>query len=233
MRSASSLMRDCSYPNILKKLPPKTAKEREAHANRQAAADRGTTFHAAVESWVKTGIVPMVEDLEIQGWLDLLVCNWNPGVSHVEVAWGLDMAGNFVDVDEPEPHVYTAKDGKTQLLTAGRADVCTLTPTAPVAVLGDWKTGRWAVTPAEQNLQVNAAGIALAGKFKVDAYEPGIYYVRDGHWDIGPTVWRGTVEWESMLSEIRQAALLPDEPRPGEHCASCWERKRCNANPLH
>lgn len=218
MISASALAPNCGYARILSAKRPRPASTQEA-------ADRGVTFHAAVEAWIKTGELPMVDDLEMQGWLDLLESQWTPPVNaECEIAWGLRLTGSYTDVDEPEPHKYVARDGG-ELLTAGRADVAW--EARGVLHVVDWKTGRWPATAAPMNLQVNAAGIALAKRVGATSYRPAIYYVRDGAWDVGDEVPLGSPVGLGMLHEVRTAALLPPEPRPGSWCSRCWERKQC------
>jgi len=222
--SASSLVRHCGYVRALKKL-------RKPTADQQAAMDRGTLFHQAIEAWAKTRTLPMLPDMEMQGWIDLMSMEWVPPVDFdCEIAWGLGLDGAFVPVIEPEPHVYGPLDGVTPLLTAGRADGAWWNEGVDVA---DWKTGRWPVTPAVDNLQANAAGIALARAQGATSYRPGIYYARDGFWDWGPRVVFGTPAYERIWGEIRMAALLDETPRPGPHCKSCWERRGCaHAEPV-
>jgi len=237
--SASALRRNCGYPRALNR-------ERKPTADQQAAMDRGTVFHQAIETWARTRELPVVPDLEMQGWLDLLAADWHPPLDgEYEVAWGLraelsdGVPPAYVEVDEPEPHVYVPRRfvvpaGQTAqqamgaaLLTAGRADVAWWSGDG--LVVADWKTGRYPATPAPQNLQVNAAGIALALKRGASSYVPMIYYARDGYWDHGPRVVFGTPAFERIWGEIRSAALLDERPRPGEWCADCWDRrtKRC------
>jgi hypothetical protein len=97
--------------------------------------------------------------------------------------------------------------------------------------LVDWKTGKWPVTPPAKNLQVNAAGIALAQRpgfiAPPTAYVPGIYYTRDGVFEWGEPVELGGPAHLAIFEEIRAAALLDETPRPGDHCGSCWERRAC------
>jgi hypothetical protein len=219
MISASALAPNCGYAKVLSNLRPRPPSTVEA-------ADRGTAFHAAVEKWIKSGEMPTVDDLEIQGWLDLLASQFTPPPgAEVEIAWGLRKDnGGYAEVDEPEPHKYVARNG-CELLTAGRADLAWMRRDCVYVV--DWKTGRWPATAAIGNLQVNAAGLALARGYGAISYVPGIYYVRDGAWDWGDPV-SGKLETE-MLAAVREAALLPPEPRPGSWCARCWERKQCKA----
>lgn len=220
MISASGLAPDCGFARILNAKRPKPAATVEA-------ADRGTVFHGGVESWAHTGELPAIDDLEIQGWLDLLASQWSPPTNaEVEIAWGLtdhEHAG-YVDVDEPEPHVYVARNGAA-LLTAGRADAAW--ERAGVLYVVDWKTGKWPVTPAVANLQVNAAGIALAERVGALSYRPAVYYVRDGAWDWGDVVDVQSPSHAEMFAKVRGAALLDETPRPGAWCARCWEKKAC------
>lgn len=219
MISASSLVRHCRYEKVLKS-------GREVPPDQQAKIDAGTRFHAAVEAWIRDGALPELEnDPEVQGWLDLLASGWIPPVNtECEIAWGLDLAGAYVDVDEPEPHVYVARDGR-ELLTAGRADVAF--DWRGVLYVVDWKTGKWAVTPAASNLQVHAAGIALAQRAGATSYRPAIYYVRDGHFDGGDEVPLNSPAHVAMLAEVREAAFLDDEPHPGDWCGRCWVKRQC------
>ena len=223
--SASALTMPCGYVRALRKL-------RQPTPDQQRATDRGTLFHQAVEEWARTRELPVLPDLEMQGWLDLLAADWSPPVDgEYEVAWGLraelsdGVPPVYVEVTEPEPHVYVARDG-LPLLTAGRADVDWWAVEG--LVIADWKTGKWPAAPAETNLQVNAAGVALALKRGASSYRPGVYYARDGFWDWGPRVVFGTPAFERIWGEIRAAALLDESPQPGPHCGACWERKSCN-----
>lgn len=234
MRTGSALKRFCAYPAILDLEPPRTAAERTREANKRASADRGTLGHALFEGWC-LGQVSHSEDPELQGYLDCLAAQWRPpGTFEAEVPWGLDAGGNYVEVIEHEPHVYVARplaDGGPLpfVLTAGRADavwVSDATPAGPLLVV-DWKFGKWPVDPARVNLQVNAAGMALALRSFCRAYIPGIYYARDGVFDWGDPVAVGSPEWKAMFEEIKAAALLDDKPHPGDHCGKCWSRSRC------
>jgi RecB family exonuclease len=223
--SASALAPNCAYPRVLKAKRPPVATTVEAQ-------ERGTLFHKAVESWVTSGNLDaacdMVADLEILGWLHLLAAQWTPPRdAEVEIAWGLRPDGTYTDVDEPEPHVYRARDGG-ELLTAGRADLAFCWSRGVLHVI-DWKTGKWPAPPAAVNLQVNAAGIALAERTGATHYVPAIYYVRDGVLDEGDTVAMGSPAHAAMLEAVRAAATLPPEPRPGDWCSRCWEKRACPA----
>jgi hypothetical protein len=222
--TASGLAPDCGYAKILSASKPRTPEQ-------TASMARGTAFHGLIEAWVKNGRVPETEDMEIQGWVDLMAADWWPvGHTFAEISWGLTMDGGYIDVAEPTPHEYVAAlDGKpVPLLTAGRADLAWTDEDGMLRV-PDLKTGRWPVTAAVDNLQVNAAGIALAQRLFARGYVPGVYYARDGAWDWGLPVEVGSPAWNASLASVTAAALLPPEPQPGDYCEKCWERKRCPA----
>lgn len=226
MWTGSKLSRFCAHHHVLSDLNPRPT--------RDAAAARGKVFHAALQDWYDFGAIPALDDREVSGWLQTMVDNgWGwPDGCELEVLWGLGHWGQFVPVKETAPHVYASIDGE-DLVTAGRADCCWVTDGLLVSI--DWKTGRTQAPPASTNLQVNAAGLALAQKWKCDRYQPGIYYAREGRWDMGDEVNTEHARHVSAghagaaFAEIRAAAELDDKPHPGEHCNSCWERKNCEA----
>lgn len=121
-RSFSSLKAFCSHPETF---------ERKAKKSRDEAADRGTMFHKYIEMWVlalRQGTVFHCDGAPepIRTWIRKMRETWTPPAGlETELAVGLaDVpVPVFVDVAEPQPHEYAAKDGKTQLLTAGRADL--------------------------------------------------------------------------------------------------------------
>lgn len=219
--SASALRRFCAYPKVLDV-------DRERTPDQQRAIDRGVAFHAAVERWAHDGSIPVVDDLEIQGWLDLLATQWDPLGKRLEVAWGLGEDGSHVMVSEPRPHCYEPLSGGAPLLTAGRNDAAWLNMRDTLFV-ADWKTGVWPVEPAATNLQINAAGLALARRWNASAYVPGVYYARDGVFDWGDPVAMGSDAAARIFADVKASAQLPAEPIPGDHCAGCWSRKRCPA----
>lgn len=233
MITASALAPNCAYPRVLKA-------RKQITSEQQAAIDAGVIFHKAVEAWVHTGEQQTVDDLEIQGWLDLLASMWTPPTdAEVEIAWGIAATWETLadgtygpvtyvgrDVAELEPHVYAEKTG-LPLLTAGRADLAFERRGALYVV--DWKTGKWPVTPAVDNLQVNAAGIALAQMRGLTSYVPAVYYVRDGHFDEGEEVPLGSAAHAAIFREVYEAATLDDTPRLGTWCNRCWEKKACQA----
>ncbi len=222
--TASKLSRHCAHHHVLSELTPKPSRDK--------AAAKGTLFHIALASWHRSGVIPPHDDRDLGEWLQTMVDNgwaWPDGCE-LEVAWGLDKWGKFCAVreDPPDSHVYVPLDGMSDLLTAGRADACWMT--GDVLVSCDWKTGRTLAPAARINLQVNAAGIALAQKWKARAYVPAIYYAREGRWDIGDEVdMERRFEPGQPWEWIATASGLDDKPHPGEHCGTCWERKNCEA----
>ncbi len=231
-RSSDHLKRNCGYPRLLGKIAPTTAKERDARARRDAAGEKGTIFHAAVELWSSGGALPQVHDPEVQGWLDLLATTWAPAPGTLfEVSAGLRWDGTGVLCDEPQPHVYVARDG-SRLATAGRADVAysAIEGDHHIVVIRDWKTGKWPVDAPARNLQTTALALAMCAIVGADGWRREIYYVRDGYLDADEaTVMVGSPADGEALAEVLEAAALDDTPRPGPHCDGCWEKrmKRC------
>lgn len=232
MRTGSALKRYCAYPEVLDRIPPATAAERTRQANKEASADRGTRFHKATQVWIERGgkTWPTDDDAEIQGLCDVLSSVWYPPKGcEAEVAWGLSTDGDYIEVKESEPHVYVPdgyKDGfPGMLLTAGRADICWEADGVLRCI--DLKAGKWPVDPARTNLQVNAAGMALALRAFAKTYIPGVYYARDGAFDWGQPVDIGSQEHREMFAEVKAAALLDEKPHPGSHCGKCWSRAKC------
>lgn len=221
--TASALHPFCGYAVTLKKARPRTA-------NLDAAADKGTRFHALVEEWCRDpSRVPFADDREIQEWLDKLREKWHPPVGcRTEVAWGLSPDGEHLHVEErpKDSHIYLSMAGKP-LLTAGRADACWPDYESITLWAVDWKTGTWPVPAARENLQANAAARALAKRFGARQYVPGIYYARDGVFDWGDPITVGSVEDDAVFARIKASAELDETPRPGDHCFACWEKRAC------
>lgn len=227
MWTGSKLDRHCGHRHQLSDLSP--------HPSRDKAAQKGKWFHAALEEWRNTGRVPFMADDDVATWLRTMVdSGWQfPEQSELEVCWGLDTWGKFCAVEETAPgsHEYRALDG-SDLLTAGRADVDWIFDHTGYLVVADWKTGRFPPEHPSTNLQVNAAGIALAQKWKAPGYIPALYLARSGIWQMGEEVEAGSEAWAAMLDEVKAAARLDDKPNPGPHCYGCWSRKECVAYAL-
>lgn len=235
MTSASALKRNCGYPRFLDKNapPPRTQRDRDALLRKTAAAEKGTLFHAAIEAWAKNpGPPPEVSDPEVNGHLEMLAMSWAPTPwMRFELAVGLRANGTGVLCDEPEPHVYTSRDG-SEIVTAGRADVVWADSYhgTHVAYVRDWKTGRWSVTPATRNLQTSALALAVCSLAGAEGFVREIYYTRDGYLDADEApVMVGSPEYAQALADVLAAAAMDDSPRPGDHCGECWESrtKRC------
>jgi len=220
MWTGSKLSRFCAHAHVLADLNPRPTRDK--------AAAKGRAFDDALVEWHRTGRVPVMADNDVTAWLLMMAENgwaWPHGCE-LQIAWGLSHWGTYVPVREPQPHVYEALDGEP-LITAGRADACWMAD--DILVVTDWKSGRSLVPPARVNLQVNAAGIALSQRWKARGYVAGIYYAREGRWDMGEEVERDSDDWRSRLEEVEAAAQLDDQPHPGPHCSDCWERKNCEA----
>lgn len=217
--SASSLTR-CGYQRILKKLRIPSASAKKAMA-------KGTVFHAAIEKYIKLGQAEHVPDEEIVQWLDALLAQWTPQPNtHVEVALGLRPGGAYAPVLEPEPHVYTAEDGG-ELLTAGRADVVTITPEGHVMVL-DWKTGRTQPEEPNTNLQLWALGIAAGERWQAKGIYVGLYMAQQGRFMWSEPVERRSWAWLQRYADVEGAATIGDRVvATPENCRACWERKNC------
>lgn len=231
MKTASQLKRNCAYPIVLDA-------KRKVTPEQQAAKDAGTSFHELVRMKLEHGADVSSENPEIQSWLDMFDVYWaeqksarRPDVVvECEVPWGLSPDGRYVEVTEPQPHIYVPVRDGDELLTAGRIDLVIRSPLLVLAI--DYKTGKWPSPPADENLQANAAGLALTRKYGTQGYAAGIYSIRDGGpLDRGLPVVVNGAEWERRFEAVREAAQLPLTPIPGEHCASCWNRRDCPEGP--
>ena len=221
--TASKLSRWCAHHHLLADINPRPTRDK--------AAAKGKKFDAALEHWHSTGAVLHTDDDDVNEWLRCMLWHnwaWPDGIE-LQRAWGLSTFGTHVAVEEkPEgSHIYVPLDGE-DMLTAGRADA--IWPGGEELIVScDWKSGKTMVAPARANLQVNAAGMAACDRWKARGFVPTIYYARSGVWDVGDPVEKDSPEWRAMLEVIREAALLDDQPHPGDHCNGCWERKNCSA----
>lgn len=230
MRSFSRLKAFCSFPDTIEEKPSK---------RRDAAAAIGTTFHKYIEMWVtsvRDGTVFHCDGAvePVKGWITMMRQRWTPPAGLMtEVALGLaDLPEpEFVAVNEPEPHVYVAKDGKTPLLTAGRADLIWEDDDEAVRVC-DIKTGQFYLGDPGKLRQVLAQGFAAASLHGAGAFRPGIYYARTGHFDWGQPVTKGSAAWAEAWRVVLEAAKRDTDPHPGAHCLGCWDKKSCPSNPV-
>lgn len=243
--SASSLNR-CGHARVLKARKPRSK-------NMEVSAERGTRFHKAVEQYVATGTPPFLEDMEEQGWLDLLAGIWKPPEGlRCEEALGLGHGGEYVPVVEVSPHVYLplsmdvsselwaaasrdSREGWLEhaarlMLTAGRGDAVQTIDRRGFRLVRawDWKTGAWPAEQVATNLQIWLVGLAACQMLHGDAVQVGIYYARDGAFDWSEVVFYGSEEWQARFEDVKAAALVGEEPRPeASRCSSCWERTEC------
>lgn len=228
--SASALKHFCAFPNVIKKTQPLTPRSKLAIA-------KGNLFHELIQQVAVTGEVPIGVDDEMREWL-----TWakdNGGVctswaSNLEVPLGLSIAGEYVEVHEPEPHTYVPVSASApRLLTAGRADVLATMKWMgkTVAFVADWKTGKYDTDPPERNLQLTALAFAAADKLKCDGFTRRLIYVQQKKILEGrEPVWLDSSQAADAWGMLEAAAKLDDRPRPGPWCKTdCWESrmKRC------
>jgi hypothetical protein len=229
-RSFSSLKAFCSAPEGFPQRP---------HPRRDAAAAAGTRYHAAVELWARTGSSAHFDTMEepLRSWLLRMREAWAPPEDlEVEVCLGLEDLPypKYVPaVERPEgSHEYHAQDGKTPLLTAGRADLVWREDETSIVRVADIKTGSSYLGDPGKLRQVLAQGFAaLSRNPHADAFVPGVYYARTGQFDWGQPLEAATPEYQEAWRWVLDAAKRDATPRPGPHCLSCWEKKQCPANP--
>ncbi len=230
MRTFSRLKALCSFPDSLPEKPSK---------RRDDAAALGSLLHKAVEVWVHTGEAGHFDGLPepVRGWARLMRERWTPPAGcETEVALGLaDLPlPKHVNVleDPPDSHKYRAIDGRTPVLTAGRADLI-WTEDALVRV-ADIKTGQFYLGDPARLRQVLAQGFAAWERDgKCEGFVPGVYYARTGcfDWAQAPLL-EGTTAWREAWRWVLEAARRDTLPVPGGHCLSCWDRKFCPQNPV-
>jgi len=228
MRTASQLTRDCGYVTKLSQLRPRSAYV-------QSTADEGTRFGKLVQEWLegREPEAPSALD-EPWSWFEYMRQVWTapPGIQ-CEVPLGLSWDGNFVEVTEPNPHIYIPAMGSDPsiLATAGRADI-----TAPIramtveglvdaVLVADLKRSAWKYSPPDRHPQLMALGCAFASKIGVEYMVLGLYGAKDGTWEQSDPV-----RVDDLLPAVLEMCALPEnEPRPGPWCAGCYERRNCPA----
>lgn len=220
--SASALNPHCGMARVLRMA--RTPNESQARAMK-----RGDAIHAILAEMAH-GVDPGEGSGNARTALALFEI---AGVPHrpgvfVEMPVGLTVTGRYVAVEETEPHVYAAIE-PGQLLTAGRLDVAwvEMRGDLSVAVVRDYKTGRHATTPAIDNVQVGALGLAFADRCGADAIDIGLAYT----WGLDST---GTIPLDSpeaarIWDRVSTAARMDETPRPGPWCEDCWEIRECPA----
>lgn len=235
MRSFSKLKAFCSHPETM---PDKPSKRRDD------AAAIGTLFHKYIEEWAKATSAGAPFHCDgaaepVRGWIKRMRSVWTPPPGlEAELCLGLaDLPfPQWVDAREEPPlsHKYHAVNAGESLLTAGRADLVWVADRC--LYVADIKTGQFYLGPPARLRQLQGQGFAAYSRAHfheqaVDHFRVGIYYARTGHFDWSDPVAPGSEEWGVMWKECLEAAKRDQEPRPGPHCLSCWEKKECAANP--
>jgi hypothetical protein len=226
MRSFSSLRENCVHDSLLKNLTKNYARDK--------AAGKGTLFHSYIEKAV-LGVTFFGEhDEDVKVWVQRLFSCWEiPSGCMSEVAIGLDAAGKAHEVDEPEPHCYVAKDPSVEIITAGRLDLRWHEDDGKTLVVVDLKTGQsylgdpWSI-PQLVAQAVAALAMEWRGDSKVERVKLGVYYARLGIFDYGSGP-QNAAQVADRFKDVSRWALMTNEPRPGAHCLSCYEKKSCAA----
>lgn len=219
--SCSGLKRHCRHDKII-------SAQHESHPNAVTGQREGNEFGKYVENWANgVGNAKPNPETDAWRWYVYMRDTWPmPAGTRSEVILGLDSAGDYVEVAEPEPHKYERVDGSSDLLTAGRADLCWTR--GVVAYVGDLKRSAWRYGEPLRHPQLMALGLAFASKRKLHFLRVGLYDARDGAWEWGEAV-DLREDGVYMLAEIRTMATMDDEPHPGPHCGGCYERRLCGA----
>lgn len=236
MRTFSKLKAFCSFPETL---PDKPSKRRDD------AAALGTLFHSYIEEWVQSGRDGWQFSCEdapepVATWIRRMRQKWTPppGVE-TEVCLGLEdlpFPQHVPVVEEPpRSHKYVAVDGRTPVLTAGRSDLQWVEES--ILNVADIKTGQFYLGPPARLRQLQAQGFAAFSRaFGIAppegaGFRVGIYYARTGYFDWSDIIRPGTPEWDQAWRECLDAAKRDQEPHPGAHCLSCYDKAACQANP--
>lgn len=235
MLSCSALARDCAYAKTLSKKRPRSAYVEQT-------AVEGTRFGALVQDWIEGRPTPEPDELDEQyeNFRDLKR-KWQPPAGAVcEFAMGLSKEGRYVPVVEIYPHYYVpshnpdsentwlapfylpAAGDQSILATAGRNDVAWIN--GNVAIVLDMKRSAMRYPDPETVPQLMALGCMWALANGLEFFQTGLYGLRDGAF-----VWAQEIQRVSdVVPEILAMAALPeDEPRTGDHCQSCYERRAC------
>ena len=176
----------------------------ERYPESSAAAERGTAYHEAMATFIKTGVGT--------SRFASVFATFPP---HIKA--------------EAEVKVTLCDPDTGEAISTGTLD-CVLTDREGGLTIIDHKTGMPdKVDPPDDNLQlaVYGLGIALergASKFRVGVSFPDMPPVQLSRWfHDGDDYWQ-------MLARIKAATLQPrDEPKSGEHCNRCYSRKHCHA----
>ena len=112
-------------------------------------------------------------------------------------------------------------------ITEGTADLVVLEEDGTVTVW-DFKTGRREnVTPAADNLQLAASGMAAGMELDAKLVRWGLAFVDEGGVaeDLADPL--APTEWWPWLDRLRAEAAREQSANPGPHCGRCFQRKVC------
>lgn len=217
-RTASGLDRYCG-------LKLKLSRENEKPARTQRAATLGTEFHSIAAAHLSHQPLPPMSGATVSGWyakmLERLIPELPQSVT-VEMAVGLAKDGSYVEVHEPQPHVYVARNPTQQLSVGGRLDIAW--NHYDTAIVVDIKTGGTALGAPDRLPQLQMLGLAYAAYTHATSLVVGIYYARSG-----TLIWGQKIELPdtALLEDVIRMAEMSEEPVPGSWCASCYSRKHC------
>lgn len=207
----------------------KLSKARPRSAYVQATADEGTRFGALVQAWLegREPAAPAVLD-DPWAWFEYMRATWSPppGV-RCEVPLGLSVDGDFVEVVETQPHVYTpvGPGAGAQLATAGRADLMWEDIPFSTVAVADLKRSAFKYGDPARHPQLMALGCAAALKTGARWILLGLYGAKDGAWE-----WSDHLHVEELLPEVLEMCALDENtPTPGPWCAGCYEARGCEA----
>jgi hypothetical protein len=233
MRTMSKLRAFCAHPETIDR----------PSARRDAAAGLGNTFHDYVEQWeicLREGRPWLIDGAPepVRGWLQRLREVFVPPEGlRAEIAVGLaDLPyPEYVAVKEVAPgtHIYEPEDGVTALLTAGRADLVwpVTDDDGGYVRVCDLKSGQFYLGEPGRIRQVLGQGFACADRWRLPAFQPGIYYARLGLFDWGPIIHLDGELGRAAWDDVVESAKMSSDPNPGAWCMGCWEKNECSAFP--
>lgn len=153
--------------------------------------------------------------------------------AHKEDPVGLDSDGCYMEVEQApdDPAGYKDQPG---LLVPSTVDMWWSYhhPRGKTVFVGDIKTGEHEIKNGARNLQFVAPAMALADREGAQWYRTGIWYAREGRWDLGPAVHVASEMAMKDLQRLQRAATNPPIPVIGGHCNECFQRQHCDAYVL-
>jgi len=225
----------CGYIRVLQQRHPRTYRKTimgsAAHAKWSVAPDAKEKLfrctdeeRAEVESWSKPIDFKDEDDI---GYVALSYEH-----ARKEEPVGLDEQGCFMEVQQDAgPAGYVDQPG---LLVPSTVDMWWGYdhPRGRTVFVGDIKTGEHAIPSGARNLQFVAPALALADRDGADWYRTGIWYAREGRWELGPAVHVSSALALQDLTRLQRAATNPPVPVVGAHCNECFQRAYCDAYVL-